>query len=117
MNHLLKTSTNTSLGRIFSACFIILQCLAPMSEAADNDQEVLNQLYQEIISSFPAGKSVKMDSMRTHGAIILADPREAPTSEKITDPVSERLEKEIENIIRDAKIRHSDAVKFMQDAK
>jgi hypothetical protein len=87
-----------------------------MSNAADDDQEVLNQLYREIISSFPAGKSVKMDSMRTPGAIIFPDPGKAPASEKIIDPVSERLEKEIENIVQDAKIRHSDAVKFMQDA-
>ncbi len=88
-----------------------------MTEAADNDQEILNQLYREIINSSPAGKSVKMDSMRTIGKIISPDPAAASPSEIISDPVSERLEKEIEKIVQDAKIRHSDAVKFMQDAK
>lgn len=93
------------------------QCLAGVSWAADNDQEILNQLYQEIINSLPAAKSIKMDTIRTLGKTIARDQKLIAPSEKNSDPVSEHLKKELEKIVKDAQLRHSDAIKFMQDAK
>ncbi len=105
------------LGRLFTACFIFHLSLSPPTQAADNDQEILNQLYLDIINSSPAAKSIRMDSMRTPGKTISHDQEIAPASGKIPDPVSERLKKEMEKIVKDAQLRHLDAVKFMQDAK
>ena len=90
-----------------------LQCLVFTAVAADNDQDVFNQLYREIIASSPAGKSIKMDSIRPAGT---GNPTDPKTSGPVVDPVSEQLKKEIDKIVQDAKIRHSDAVKFMQDS-
>jgi hypothetical protein len=92
-------------------------CFTGVSTAADNDREILNQLYQEIINSSPAAKPVKMDTIRTLGKTIAHDQDMAAPSEKISDPVSERLKKEMDKILKDAQLRHADAIKFMQDAK
>ena len=103
--------------RLFFTYIIALQCALTGAIAADNDQEILNQLYREIIGSSAAGKIVKSDSMGTPG-ITASAVREMPQpSDKTADLASERLKKEIDNIVHDAKIRHSDAVKFMQDSK
>ena len=99
------------------AFFALVQCLPPIAAAADNDKDILNKLYQEIISSSPAAKSVKMDSMPTPGKTIPPDQEIGSPSEKKSDFVSERLKKEMDKIIKDAQIRHSEAVKFMQDGK
>jgi hypothetical protein len=92
-------------------------CLAGFSTAADNDQEILNRLYQEIINSSPAVKSIQMDTIRTLGKTIARDQKLVAPSEKISDPVSEHLKKELEKILKDTQLRHSDAIKFMQDTK
>ena len=100
------------------ACFVVLPCLAPsLTIAGDNDQEILNQLYREIVNSSPAGNSIKIDTIRSLGKALSRDPEATPLSNKIPDPASERLSKEIEKIVQDATIRHSDAVKFIQDSK
>ena len=106
-------ATITMLGRMCAAAFLFFQCLAPMALAGDNNQDVLNQLYREIINSSPDVKSFKMDSM--HAAVKTAhpDPGAAPGA----DAASERLKKEIDKIVRDAQLRHSNTVKFMQDGK
>jgi hypothetical protein len=114
MNLFFKNSKLAFLGRIFLACFVILPAIVL---AADNDQEILNQLYQDIINSSPAAKSIKIDTMHSSGKIISQDQEIAPSSGKNPDIVSERLKKEMEKILKDAQLRHSDAVKFMQDTK
>jgi hypothetical protein len=83
-----------------------------MAMAGENDQDVLNQLYREIISSSADAKSFKMDSMH-------AAPPDAGAASRASnaDAASERLKKEIDKIVRDAQLRHSNAVQFMQDAK
>jgi hypothetical protein len=113
-----KKSTASIISRFFMACFVVLQCLAPsLTIAGDNDQEILNQLYREIVGSSPAGNSIKIDSLRALGKALSRNPEPTPPLEKIPDLASERLTKEIDKIVRDAQIRHSDAVKFIQDAK
>ena len=103
--------------RLFFTFIIALQCTLTGVFAADNDQEILNQLYQEIIGSSAAGKIIKSDSMETLGKTASPDREMPQPSDKTADLASERLKKEIDNIVHDAKIRHSDAVKFMQDSK
>ena len=103
----------TMSGRMCAAAFLLFQCLAPAALAGDNDQDVLNQLYREIISSSPDVKSFKMDTI--HAAVKIAPPDAAAASG--ADAASERLKKEIDKIVRDAQLRHSNTVKFMQDGK
>jgi hypothetical protein len=117
MYNFLKASRIIVVSQILAACFFILQCLPTIVAAADNDQEILNQLYQDIINSSPAGKSIKLDTMHTPSKTISRDQEIVPASDKNSGLVSERLKKEMEKIMRDAQLRHSDAVKFMQDAK
>jgi hypothetical protein len=95
----------------------MLQPLNPAALAADKDQEIFNQLYREIIGSSPAGKTAKMDSMRSPAGTFPHDPETASPPGGTADIVSERLKKEIDKIVQDAQIRHSDAVKFIQDTK
>jgi len=106
-------STVTMAGRMCTAAFLLFQCLAPMALAGENNQDVLNQLYREIISSSPDVKSFKMDSM--HASVKTAPPD--PGAASVADAASERLKKEIDKIVRDARLRHSNTVKFMQDGK
>jgi hypothetical protein len=103
--------------RFFFAFTIALQCAVAGAIAADNDQEILNQLYREIIGSSPAGIIIKSDSMGTLGKAPSHDREMTQPSDKTADLASERLKKEIDKIVEDAKIRHSDAIKFMQDSK
>jgi hypothetical protein len=107
-----KSFLSISISRKVMLGFLFIQCLTFTVAAADNEQEVFNQLYREIIASSPAEKSIKMDSVRPASTENLTDPK---TSSSTTDPASEQLKKEIDKIVQDAKIRHSEAVKFMQD--
>jgi hypothetical protein len=104
-------------ARLFFAFFCAFQCTLTDAAAADNDQEILNQLYQEIMSSSPAGRPMKGDSAGPLGRGQSADREMAQPPDKAADIASERLRIEIDKIVQDAKVRHSDAVKFMQDSK
>jgi hypothetical protein len=117
MNRNLKITTPIFLGRILTAIFALVLWLPAIVWAADNDKEILNQLYQEIIGSSSAAKSMKMDSMHTPDQGSSPDREMVMPSGKNSDLVSERLKKEMEKILKDAQLRHSDAVKFMQDVK
>jgi hypothetical protein len=112
MVKVLKSYLSMSISHKAVAGLVVIQCLVFTVSAADNDQEVFNQLYREIIASSPAGKSIRMDSVRPSSTESITDPK---SSGSIADPVSEQLKKEIDKIVQDAKIRHSEAVKFMQD--
>jgi hypothetical protein len=81
--------------------------------AQDNNQEIYNQLYQEIINTSGAGNSEKLDSMGSSANAV----KSIVSSEKSADVMDERLKIEMEKILKDAQVHHSDAVKFMQDTK
>ena len=116
--HNFNKMTNLRSGiRLFSSGIIALQSALSAALAADNSQEILNRLYQEIISSSPAVRTVKGDSMVNPGKSSSHGQGMVLPSEKIPDLASERLREEIDKIIQDAKIRHSDAIKFLQDSK
>lgn len=84
------------------------------TSAEDKDQEVLNQLYNEIVNN---GSAPGLDSM---GKSVLSSPdilkNDLPNTTP-GDPVAEQLKREIEKIVKETQVRHGDAVKFMQDAK
>jgi hypothetical protein len=103
--------------RNYCFCCISALCLSGVSFAGDSDQEILNQLYQEIINSSPAIKSMKMDTIRTLGKTKFLDQEMVTVPEKNSGPASEQLKKEMEKVLQDAQLRHSDAIKFMQDPK
>jgi hypothetical protein len=82
--------------------------------AEDKDQEILNQLYNEIVGN---GTVRNLDST---GKPELTSPSTLQKNLPNTitgDPVTEQLRKEIEKIAKETQLRHIDAVKFMQDAK
>jgi hypothetical protein len=114
INKLLRTRSG---GGLFSGCIVALAGSIAAALAADNDQEILNQLYQEIISSAPSGKTAKRDSLRSPLKPPSGGREIAPPPEKLPELPSERVKQEIEKIVQDAKIRHSDAIKFIQDSK
>jgi hypothetical protein len=76
-----------------------------------DDQQVLDDLYNEIMSS----------STREQGTIDSGASKSVPLDRLKIDPVtdqnSEKLRQEIEKMVEDAKTRHSDAVKFMQESR
>jgi hypothetical protein len=117
MSHYFKLPNLKGWIGFFFIGIVLLQGRTAVAIAGDNDQEILNQLYQEIVSSSDAAKVPKIDSLRTPGKVFSNDKTIAPPSDKITGLSSEKLTQEIEKIIKDAKIRHSDAVKFLQDPK
>jgi hypothetical protein len=110
-----QESSMTFFNRVCITGFLTLQWLPSVINAADNDQEIYNQLYREIISSSRDVKSIKMDSMQNRENGASKKPEQESPALTPSDPVSERLKQEIDKMVQDAKIRHSDAVKFMQD--
>ena len=111
-------------GGLFIAGFFAFLSLPMLVAAEDNDHEIFNRLYREIISSTPAGISVSMDSVRPKADAVSSAPSSAldslpitPPVEAFSDPASERLKKEIEKMAREAQTRHSDALKFMQETR
>jgi hypothetical protein len=82
----------------------------------DSNTAVYNQLYEEIITAAGNGNADKPDSIRsrTTGG---HEQKSGISSQNTTDIVNERLKTEMEKIIKDAQIRHSDAVKFIQETK
>jgi len=90
--------------------FIISIPLCLMGQ--DSNTIIYNQLYEEIIN--PAGYTEKADSIQSQKYGTREQKPSTPTN---TDIVNERLKTEMEKIIRDAQVRHSDAVKFIQETK
>jgi hypothetical protein len=80
----------------------------------DSNAVIYNQLYEEIINS--AGNADKPDSMRSPKTDVHEQKPGLP-SETSAEIVNERLKTEMEKIIRDAQVRHSDAVRFIQETK
>jgi hypothetical protein len=76
-----------------------------------DEQQVLDELYNEIIGA----------SVKDHGTIDSGSSKSAPVDRfkvnPVVDPGSEKLRQEIEKMIEEAKQRHSDAVRFMQESK
>ncbi len=112
-------------AQLFIAGFIAaLFCLVP-ANAEDNEREIGNRLYREIISSAPAGISLIGEAQRP--AECDAAPAPSPAGDSllpvpagsgtIADPASEQLRSEIEKIVREAETRHSETIKFMQDTR
>ena len=117
MDTALEKSIFNYTGRICVACVLLLQCFAIKAIAGDNDQEIFNRLYREIMSSAPGGQPVKTDSMVSAGEANPPESASARSSERNDNPAKERLKNEIEKIVHDAQLRHADAIKFMEDAK
>lgn len=108
----------------FKALLISIPFLAvclniPATVFAENDQDVVNRLYQEIINTSriqmdttdPNEKQNDASTSQSDSISVRLQSGEQPGSS------SERLEKQIEMIRKDIELRHSETVKFMQDDK
>lgn|SRR5512133_461692 len=82
----------------------------------DSSTAVYNQLYEEIINAAGNVNADKPDSNRSPNTRE-HEQKSGISSDNTTDIVNERLKTEMEKIIKDAQIRHSDAVKFIQETK
>jgi hypothetical protein len=82
----------------------------------DSNTVIYNQLYDEIINATGNSRAAKPDSLCSPKSAGLEQNSGSP-SQNTSDIVNERLKTEMEKIIRDAQVRHSDAVKFIQETK
>lgn len=82
----------------------------------DSNAVIYNQLYEEIINSAGNSNTDKPDSMISSKTDVHEQKPGLP-SETSAEIVNERLKTEMEKIIRDAQVRHSDAVRFIQETK
>lgn len=100
--------------RSFAA--LVAAFLIPAAVAAqDPDQELLNQLYREIVTS-SAGQTVSDDTFVGKPATV-PELQNGPHSTLVIDPATERLQHEIDKMVDDVKMRHLDAVRFMQETR
>lgn len=102
-----------SVGYLMIASMIIINPFYVMAQ--DNNQEIYNQLYQEIINISGTGAD-KLDSVGS-SKVGVSEQNPGLPSGNTSDVINERLKSEMEKIIKDAQIRHSEAIKFMQDTK
>lgn len=87
--------------------------------AGDADQELLNQLYREIVTS-SAGKTVSNDTSigkPSTGSTAALDRNNVMPDVLAADPATKRLQQEIDKMMNDIKTRHTEAVRFMQDTQ
>lgn len=103
-----------SVDCLMIATIIIINPFYVMAQ--DNNQEIYNQLYLEIINISGTGNADKLDSMGS-SRVGVSERNPGLPSGNTSDVINERLKSEMEKIIKDAQIRHSDAIKFMQDTK
>ena len=120
MNHLFG-GNNAIRGTANRGAFFILAFILSFSLAAEQpnpDKEILNKLYEEIIGSSLNGKTMSMDSIRPDLERNPSETRHSTdTDPKAGNRIDERLDDEINKLIRDAHTRQADAVKFMQDGR
>jgi hypothetical protein len=112
-----KSSIEILKQSLSGSCLFIIACIVSIpfcSMGQDSNAVIYNQLYEEIINS--VGNEDKADSMISPkpGA---REQKPGLSSETTAEIVNERLKTEMEKIIRDAQVRHSDAVKFIQETK
>lgn len=93
------------------AVFCIATAAFFSAAAQEPEQELFNQLYKEIISASD-GKISAGDTSFGSAASAVSDRQ---TEKPGTDAAALRLQHEIDKMVNEIKVRHDDAVKFMQD--
>jgi len=84
--------------------------------AQENEGELFNQLYREIISSATDGGAVRMDSLYPEAVGNLKKKSGNPSENSITDAAAtEQLKEEINKMVKDIQARHSERIRFMRD--
>lgn len=107
---------NRSMRRAFRSVVFFLPILVSVSIAQKHEEDLLGQLYHEIIRSAPKGEGA--DSMLPE-----LEHEQLPDAVKLqgegilTGKNSERLSQEIESMVREANERHNESVRFMIDTK
>ncbi|MBN1578119.1 MAG: hypothetical protein JW913_16275 [Chitinispirillaceae bacterium] len=109
-------SKKNGRGGICRHLLFILFCTVTFVAAQEGNDDLLNQLYKEIVNSVP--ESGGIDSMKPG---IQREPiknaAESLPLKDTDDEVSERLKEQIEAMMQDAHERYDDAVKFIIDTK
>lgn len=97
--------------------FVFIVVCAP--SAFSDDKQILEQLYQEIISSSNTNGDVDKPVKFADGLAKTADNENVQPGSVHPDfdPAAEKLRQDIQKIVDEVNIRHEDAVKFMLDTK
>ncbi|HEX3019551.1 MAG TPA: hypothetical protein VHP36_04585 [Chitinispirillaceae bacterium] len=103
-----------------SFSLFLICCIAPTVSLAENDSEVINDLYQEIMSASAIRTDTGHSSAKTNN--VLKSEKDSLSSasfiqDDLSDLKTDKLHKEIEKIRNDIEARHSATIKFMQDDK
>jgi hypothetical protein len=119
-----KMSGTRVCGGLPRAFFLFLGCLLVpwVTVAQDNEHDLLNRLYREIIDGAAAGSTAATGPTRPAGVQpvpVSADSIHAPSADPAASTTEQEalLQSRIETLMHEAEQRHSDAVKFMQDTK
>lgn len=108
-----RFAANSVYFRILLKTSVVVFFVFEIIIAGDASESILlNQLYSEIMGS-STNRTISIDSVMPTTPPGNAAP--GHQQDASTDPSSDRLQQEIEKMMQDVRIRHSDAVKFMQD--
>lgn len=108
------------IKRPITVCVALLVLVTFPGFAQNRDQALLEQLYNEIItaSSGTMAADDTAGSGRGSTAIKSTDTSLEPLLPPApSDAATEHLRNEIDRMMQDVKIRHDDAVRFMQETK
>ncbi len=103
----------------FKAFIIVFLILFPEICFSGNDKEIFNDLYNEIMNSAIKKEdntvlsgNVNSNSKSVNDSFVIILPQIDPSVQHDQD-----LKNKIDKIIEDIEVRHSEAVKFMQNGK
>jgi hypothetical protein len=119
-SRLLKNSIQTGGSLLVSFYFYLVIIITPSLSFSENKQDIVNQLYQEIMNASADNVDAAHTSKKSIPALSSgSDSSGSPSvsKENLSGSSSEQLKKEIEKIQTDINLRHSATVKFMQDDK
>jgi hypothetical protein len=100
-----------TVQRLLVICSATLAAFLSATPVSGDDRQILDELYNEIICApgrEPGGRDSGMSEPATPATLQAAPP---------VDPGSEKLRQEIEKLTEEAKMRHLDAIKFMQEGR
>jgi hypothetical protein len=101
-----------------AACILLLSLTIG---AQENESDIFNRLYSEIISTAPNGNAPKMDSLipKVEQSGFFDGKKDDHSSGQniLPDGSTDQLKEEIDRLVKEIQIRHSEKIRFMEDGK
>lgn len=99
-----------------AACILVLSLT---TGAQEKESDIFNQLYSEIISTAPSVKIPKTDSLipkvEQSGFFDGKKDDQSSGQNVMPDGSTEQLQEEIDRLVKEIQIRHSEKIRFMED--